>query len=237
MPDHAGDRGAANPDEEPHDHLHIKHVRSYLADTFRPPRSARPSRTYQTVLVGRAPGRGADQGWIITGRRGAGCAARWRGRYVQQQSTAAPVTLSDALRRSAQHDWDVHGSAIRLRKVRDEEAVGSNPATPTQQIRALQHAQGSISCAETAMYSSGSTAACLFGEVSARVPCWTATSPPWAREAALARDRPRTCCGTRCHPRVGRACRCSRSCSMCRAGALTQTHQCASARRARSAAG
>jgi hypothetical protein len=124
--------------------------------------------------------------------------------------------------------------------LRDEEAVGSNPATPTnasQQIRALQHLQGSLSCAETAMYSSGSTAACLFGEVSARVPCWTATSPPWAREAALARDRPRTCCGTRCHPRVGRACRCSRSCSMCRAGALTQTHECASARRARSAAG
>jgi hypothetical protein len=113
------------------DHLHIKHVLSYLADTFHPPRPARPSRTYQTVLVGRAPVRGADQGWIITGRRGAGCAARWRGRYVQQQSTAAPVTLSDALRRSAQHDWDVHGSAIRLRKVRDEEAVGSNPATPT----------------------------------------------------------------------------------------------------------
>jgi hypothetical protein len=121
--------------------------------------------------------------------------------------------------------------------LRDEEAVGSNPATPTQQIRALQHAQGSISCAETAMYSSGSTAACLFGEVSARVPCWTATSPPWAREAALARDRPRTCRGTRCHTRARRASRCARSCSMCRAGALTQTHQCASARRARSAAG
>jgi DNA invertase Pin-like site-specific DNA recombinase len=54
-------------------------------------------------------------------------------RAVQQKSTAVTPPLGTATKSLAPAKWAVRRSATPVRKVRDEEAAGSNPVTPTLQ--------------------------------------------------------------------------------------------------------